>query len=205
MSQKTIPDSHANRLNFFKNFKKEFNDNAAAMKYDATFIAGINAMLDKLIAVYQTLVDAEAAVTAASYEAAQQFGVHVGALHGLIDNLKANPNCTPTMLVAMAIEPRSSQRDATAIKPKIKLESQPGHVRVTGSKDYAELINIYMRLVGTTKWTLVGIRRKRFPFDDQTPLATPGVAETREYMAVGVNGDDEVGQPSDIVTVTFAG
>ena len=67
MSQKTIPDSHANRLNFFKNFKKEFNDNAAAMKYDATFIAGINAMLDKLIAVYQTLVDAEAAVTAASY------------------------------------------------------------------------------------------------------------------------------------------
>jgi hypothetical protein len=62
-----------------------------------------------------------------------------------------------------------------------------------------------MRLVGTVSWVLVGIRRKKLPFDDQTPLKVAGVPEQREYQAVGVIGDNEVGQPSDIVQVAFGG
>ena len=55
------------------------------------------------------------------------------------------------------------------------------------------------------RMTLIGIRRQKFPFDDQTPLPPPGEAETREYQARAVVGDEEVGLPSDIVAVTFAG
>jgi hypothetical protein len=87
----------------------------------------------------------------------------------------------------------------------IKAEAQPGVVRITGSKDYAELVNIYMRVVGTAAWTLVGIKRKKFPFEDQTPLKSAGMAEAREYAARGVIDDNEVGQMSDIVQVAFAG
>ena len=68
----------------------------------------------------------------------------------------------------------------------------------------SERRSVYMRVVGTVPWTLVGIRRQKVPFDDQIPLP-PGVAETREYQARAVVGDDEVGVPSDIVQVTFAG
>jgi hypothetical protein len=50
-----------------------------------------------------------------------------------------------------------------------------------------------------------GIRRRKFPFDDQTPLKVPGVPEQREYLARCVVGEDEVGHPSDIVQVTFGG
>jgi hypothetical protein len=62
-----------------------------------------------------------------------------------------------------------------------------------------------MRLVGAAQWILVGSHRKKFPFDDQTPLKQAGVPEVREYMGRGVINDQEVGQQSDIVQVTFAG
>ncbi len=61
------------------------------------------------------------------------------------------------------------------------------------------------RTVAASNRTLIGVRRKKFPFDDQTPLKTPGVFEEREYQARGVINDEEVGQPSNIVSVKFAG
>ena len=36
-------------------------------------------------------------------------------------------------------------------------------------------------------------------------LAVPGTPEVREYQAYGVLSDAQIGQPSDIVTVTFGG
>jgi hypothetical protein len=80
-----------------------------------------------------------------------------------------------------------------------------GHVRITGRKNYAQTVNIYWRRKGVTTWKLLVAKRKTFPFYDQTPLATPGTPETREYLARGVIGDNEVGIPSDIVPVLFGG
>ena len=40
---------------------------------------------------------------------------------------------------------------------------------------------------------------------DGRPLATAGVAEVREYMARGMDGDNEIGLESDIVSINFAG
>lgn len=205
MAQNIIPDSHANRLAFFKNLKKEINDNAATLGLDADEVAAANAILDPLIAAYQTLVDAEAAATQASADADQVFAAQNSDLRALFNNLKANPKCTDGMAAAMQIVTPATQHDPNATKPKIKADAQPGHVRITGSKDYAELVNIYSRVVGTSPWTLVGIKRKKFPFDDQTPLKTASVPEQREYMARGVINDEEVGEPSDIVQVTFGG
>jgi hypothetical protein len=205
MAPKIIPDSHANRLSFFKNLKVQIAADAATLNITGSLLTSINAMLDRQIAAYQKLVDAESAVAVASADAVLAFDLDVDGLHGLFANLKANPNLTDGMGVAMGIYTQTSPHAPAQTKPRIKAESQPGHVRITGSKDYAELYNVYMRLVGTVAWTLVGIRRKKFPFDDQTPLKTPGVPEMREYMARGVIADEEVGQPSDIVQVTFGG
>ena len=43
------------------------------------------------------------------------------------------------------------------------------------------------------------------PYIDGRPLATPGVAEMREYMARGMMGDEEVGLESLIVSLNYAG
>lgn len=95
--------------------------------------------------------------------------------------------------------------DPSSIKPSLKVKAEPGGVIVSGSKNYAELINIYMRIEGTTAWILVGVKRKRLPFEDQTPLKTAGTPEAREYMGRGVVNDEEVGDPSDIVRAVYGG
>ncbi len=205
MPNSVIPDSHANRLAFFKNLKQVITDNATALKLDAAALATIAALLDPIIAKYQTLVDAEVAASAASVDAEQTFNGSKEQVLALFASLRANPGLTAGLGDEMKIYSSTPEHDPATIKPKIKAVSEPGHVRITGSKDYAELVNIYLRLAGTAAWTLVGIKRKKFPFDDQTPLKVAGTPEQREYCARGVIDDEEIGLMSDIVTVVFGG
>jgi hypothetical protein len=205
MSQTVIPDSHTNRLGFLKALKTQIAANATAAGLDTATVTGYSAILDPLIAKYQALVDAEEALTTANADAAQAFRQGQKSLQGMVNELKNNTKVTAGMRSEMGIAIVSGTRDPNTTKPRIKAVAQAGHVTLTGSKDYAELINIYMRVVGTAEWTLIGVRRKRFPFEDQTPLKTAGTPEQREYQARGVMGDEEVGQPSDIVSVLYGG
>ena len=207
MAQSIIPDSHENRLAFFKTLKTVINTpaNATAFGWNAAKLTAANAVLDPLIATYQTLVDSENAVVTNNANAAQIFTQEKAALQSLVSELKANPGCTDGMETQMGLVTTSTKPAPADMQPTIKATAQPGSVRVTGSKDYADLVNIYLRLAGTAAWTLIGIRRMKFPFDDQTPLKVAGVPEQREYMARAVVGEDEVGLPSDIVAVTFGG
>jgi hypothetical protein len=62
-----------------------------------------------------------------------------------------------------------------------------------------------VRLKGSPDWKILVARRSKFPFDDDAPLAAAGTHETREYYDVGVVDDEEIGQPSDIVSVVYGG
>lgn len=190
---------------FFINLKTQLHADAAALHWDAGKIGAVDALLDPLIGSCQTLVESENAVVVNNADTAQVFGDRKAGLQSLFTEIKANPGCTVGMARDMGLVTTSSKPAPADMQPTIKAAAQPGYVRVTGSKDYADLVNIYMRVAGTAAWTLIGIRRQKFPFDDQTSLKTPWVAETREYEARAVVGDDEVGVPSDIVSVTYAG
>ena len=52
---------------------------------------------------------------------------------------------------------------------------------------------------------IVWLTKLRDLIDEYTPLATPVVLEVREYQAFGVVNDVQIGQPSDIASVTFGG
>jgi len=52
-------------------------------------------------------------------------------------------------------------------------------------------------------WRLLD-RDNHPPYVDSTPLAQPGVPEVREYRLMGVWSDQEVGQPSDVASITVA-
>lgn len=159
-----IPDSHSNRLDFFKNLKQQITDNAAALGLDAAEVAAANAILDPLIASYQALVDAEEAAVTTSADADQVFSAQNDPLRALFNQFKNTSKFTDGMGEAMRIFTKSTQRNPAETKPKIKASPQPGGiVRITGSKDYADLINIYMRRTGESQWMLIGIRRKKFP------------------------------------------
>jgi len=90
-----------------------------------------------------------------------------------------------------------------SIKTVLKAEVLPGRVRLSFVKKSFSGVNIYTRLVGTVNWQFLA-RDNNSPYDDERPLVN-GQPEKREYMAIGVVGDDEVGQPSDIISVVYGG
>ena len=65
-------------------------------------------------------------------------------------------------------------------------------------------MNIYTRLKGETEWKFRG-HATRTPYTDPRLLAKARVAEIREYMAMGEYKGLEIGQPSDVASISFGG
>ncbi len=78
-------------------------------------------------------------------------------------------------------------------------------MKIDGRKPGFEAANIYSRKKGDVTWKLIAVRKRKFPYYDESPLAVAGAPEVREYMAIGVVNDEETGQPSEIKEVVYAG
>lgn len=104
----------------------------------------------------------------------------------------------------MAVPPRSQAALLGEVKPVIQGRYAGGKVSIGWTRGPLDGINVYSRKHGETAWQLLG-RDTRPPYDDPRPLPAGTSAELREYRAVGVVNDEEVGQPSDIVIVSVGG
>ena len=80
-----------------------------------------------------------------------------------------------------------------------------GRVKIEGNKPGFEAYNLYSRIKGQVAWKSIAIRKRKFPYYDESALAVPNTPEVREYMAMGVINDEEVGVPSEIKEVVYAG
>lgn len=92
----------------------------------------------------------------------------------------------------------SKPKSMETIKPSIRARCEGNKVRVFWTRGFLDGINVYVRKEGELKWRKLD-RDTRPPYEDTTPAEHNG--EVREYRVVGVINDEEVGQPSDIVTV----
>jgi hypothetical protein len=118
-------------------------------------------------------------------------------------NLKTTTGFTDGDADTLDVATSSSTFDPATYKPQIKVEAHPGYNELIGRKRGAQALNFYMRIKGVGPWTLLASKRATFPFSDDTPPATAGKPEEREYIALGVMNDEEIGQASDIVTAVF--
>ena len=95
--------------------------------------------------------------------------------------------------------------DPAHSRPTIDAEAQCGRIKITGKKPGFDSVSIYSRKKGDVQWKLIAVRKRKFPYYDETPLAVPNTPEVREYMAIGVVKDEEIGEPSEIKEVVYAG
>ncbi|MEQ1861461.1 MAG: hypothetical protein ABMA13_16180 [Chthoniobacteraceae bacterium] len=131
--------------------------------------------------------------------------VHTPPIRAGIKRAKTSPGCTPGIIVDMEWKGESHEFDPDTARPTIDVEAQRGRVKIDGKKPGFDSANIYYRRKGDVQWKLIESKRKRFPYYDEQPLAVAGQPEVREYMAIGVIGDEEVGQMSEIKEVVYAG
>ena len=98
----------------------------------------------------------------------------------------------------------STTFNAATYKPVItRITSFAGRNQIMSKKRGVTSMNVYWRRKGEETWRLLAPKRVKFPIDDENAPATPGQSEIREYRVIGVLGDEEVGQPSDIAEATW--
>jgi hypothetical protein len=124
-------------------------------------------------------------------------------IRGFVTRIKAHTVYTEPIGHDLGVIAANSIANVSSNKTQLKVEALPGRVRISFTKKGFSGVNIYTRGNGTAQWSYLA-RDNNSPYDDVRPL-TNGQPEKREYMAIGVVGDDEVGQPSDIVSVVFGG
>jgi hypothetical protein len=104
----------------------------------------------------------------------------------------------------MGIVTHSRKIDYDTYKPKLKAKVFPKYVEVSILKKGIDSVNLFYRLTGEAEWTFLS-RVTKSKFKDNHPLKTHGVPEVRQYKAIGVVGDVQIGKESNIVSVVYGG
>jgi len=182
-----------------------------------TYAATLNispAMVAAIKAGNQSAIDAIGAVLAARSDLAGKVAIKntavASAVHLVRDQValfKKQPGYTEAIGEALGVVPSDNPFDPNTYQARIlsAVNTAPGGVvKLRFSKAHGNIsgINLYYRLQGQTAFQLVGFRQNTPFLDDTTPLAQPNVPEVREYQAIAVISDVEIGIPSDIVAVT---
>jgi hypothetical protein len=122
----------------------------------------------------------------------------------LVARLKTSAGYTPAIGEDLGVIGGTIPFDPATYRPLLRGTTVFGGTRLSWVRGDAKVMKLFMRLKGQTEWKVLTISTSSF-FDDRTPLAQPNVPEIREYMVCGCINDQEVGNPSDIVSAVFAG
>ena len=126
-------------------------------------------------------------------------------IRAAIKRAKTSPGCTPAIQTQLDWIGQAQNVDPAHSRPTIDVEAQRGRIKITGKKPGFDSVSIYSRKKGDVSWNLIAVRKRKFPYYDETPLVVANTPEVREYMAIGVVKDEETGQPSEIKEVVYAG
>ena len=198
-----IPDSAQALVNWTTNYLAEIDAIATRIGWSAAQVTALKARLTALKDAAQAVLDKQNDLDTATGQLEQVKGGEVPEIRRDTNNLKTTRGFTDGDGRTLNVLTASGEFDPDGCKPPLTAVSKPGRVQLTAKKNGADAINLYSRIKGQAAFKLLAAKRSRFPFDDTTPPATPGQPEEREYQAIGVLGDDEIGQPSDIVSAIF--
>jgi hypothetical protein len=165
------------------------------------YLAAVNSILTPLTAIVDLMEELEEK-TAAFPDILDAF---LPIIRTAIKRAKTSAGCTADIQTSLDWVASGPNNDPENSRPNINVDAQRGRVKISGNKPGFEAVNIYRRIKGEVQWKLVAVRKRKFPYFDESPLAVANTPEVREYMAIGVINDEEIGQPSEIKEVVYAG
>jgi len=193
------------RQKFYRNLSANIGQEGPKFGLTGQQCTDAKALVDDMLAKLKALDDAKAALAAARQLAAQTEAANLAKLRAAVRHWKTLPGYpTSGSEAVLHLRQTAAGFDPRTFQPKIKARTEPGRVRLQFQKKGADRLAFYWRLPGSAEWEKIG-EDSNPPFYDSRPLATPGVPEVRDYRARGILNDIEIGEFSNIVTVTFAG
>lgn len=198
------PGSDEDRRAWLLHFKEKLPTYAAVIGVTPSEVAQFNSYCDATTGAIDNAVTKKNEYDSALADRETLVNTIMGFCRPLVRRIKTNAHYTPAIGEALDIDPESTPVDPTTVKPRLTATVHSGYVRLRIQRNGAQSVNLYSRLAGQAAWTFL-CRVQRANCQDATPLAAPGVPEVREYQAIGVIDDAEVGIPSDPKVVVFAG
>lgn len=198
-----FPSRRPERYLWWKNMQEKIDLEGPKFTLPAADITAAKAVADDQIAIMEATDAAQDTLDGARGNEKTATPENEAKMRAFVRNWRTLPAfATSGSEGELRLAAPESTFDPVAFKPTMKVSIVGGQIKVEFSKSECDAVAIYCRLRGTLGWTRIGIDT-RSPYYDTAPLATPGVAEVREYFCRGMVDDVEIGQPSDMVSITF--
>ena len=199
-----IPGKEGDQINWSKNFDTKIDEHATTLSLAPALVTEIHANIASLVSAVdnaylakQTLKNLEKAKQATKKTVFDYLRVEINRIKNLATYTEAIGSDLGVIGSDVILDPHS-------YKPEIRVEVKPGHIELHFRKAGVDAVNVYSRKKGESDWNFLA-RDTHSPYNDSKPLTSPGTPEVREYMAIGVVGDEEFGLESDVVTAVFDG
>jgi hypothetical protein len=203
ISDDYLPDSALNTRDWCKNIITNGPAKLLALGWVQTRIDAFIALVTQVQSAADAAVQAQQKLDAAMGTLKTVRATELPGIRAAISGLKTTPGYDDGLGALLGIIGASTTVDSTSYQPQIHATSVAHGIQISGKKLGASSLNLYSRVRGQSSFKLLATKRVGFPFLDDTPPATAGASEIREYQAIGVSGDDEFGQPSDIVSAAY--
>ncbi|MEI6508369.1 MAG: hypothetical protein WCO54_07780 [Bacteroidota bacterium] len=200
-----IPSVFALLLSWLTNFKTQLTNYASTLNLSTQQVTDMSVSCDKITAAINDTIQKKH-----DYEVSKALRDSIIAdetqkLRVTCNLIKLNPAYNDGIGQAFDILYAAAPPvDTQNFKSVITLSLGHGFVSVKFTKKGIEGVNVYCRLKGESNWTFLTLAMHS-PYNDHRMLADPIKPENREYMVIGVFADVEIGLPSDIASITFAG
>jgi len=203
-SKDYLPQSNDQFDTWEENFATKLPLYNAQVSVTAAEVAAITAAITTHRTAFAAQVSAEASYHAAVQDNKAKKKAEVsnpGALRSLVKKIKSSANYTLQIGQDLGIESIDVPLNLDELKPFLKLfKNADGSIRITWKKGSVAAINIYSKRGDETTFTLLATVMLT-SFKDARPNLN-GAPEKREYFGRLVYKDVEVGQQSDVASIT---
>ena len=199
-----LPKNDGDMLKWINNFSENLSTYADALGLPPDVVSAMQGNCKNIGSGINDCTQAQAQAKQAVAEKLAILKENTDALRTGIGQFKKNKGFTEAIGKALGVMGVDDPVDPTTYKPKISADVFPGHVTVKFTKKGVQGVNIYSKLKGEENWVKLAFDSYS-PYEDNRPLHVPGTPEVRQYVAMGVIHDHEIGQMSDIIQVTYGG
>ena len=123
-----------------------------------------------------------------------------GGVRDLVGKMKKHDDYTEALGETLGVIGEEHIMDSVSAKPVLKDKSEGGLIIVGFNLFGWDGINIYRELDNGAGMVFIA-RDTDAPYYDTTPKLDPTKPEKRKYQAYFVDGDEQIGLPSDILTI----
>ena len=123
-----------------------------------------------------------------------------GGVRDLVGKMKKHDDYTEALGETLGVIGEEHIMDSVSAQPVLKDKSEGGLIIVGFNLFGWDGINIYRELDNGAGMVFIA-RDTDAPYYDTTPKLDPTKPEKRQYQAYFVDGDEQIGLPSDILTI----